>query len=676
MTLAIFAFGGCLLAAALSEALSRAGWRREYEDPVADLLDRIASWGLLAIAVWIASSWVLVLTGVLRKPALVATGSLELLGGAFWLYRLRGPGPKHYPSPGGWTAAAVLIGLLPVVLWTAFVAWRGTLLPVYNHDALAYHFPKAVLIARAGRLTYFDVPEMRIAAWPWNYELLLADAMILTGTDGYCALLGTFAYIVLGVMSARIAASWWGRGAHVALVAAAVLTAPIVVLHSGLHKSDLLLAVFAVASLMWAARWCAAGCFASCILATIALLAAIGTKLNAAFTVAAAAPILVLGLLRHRRGPGLVRTGGLFVVAAAVGSLLLGAAAYVVDLGRVTSLIDSGHQLGPATVYGDWSAIWQYTAMVLIAPFSASGNAVWNPFRREYWWWPSNDVWASHFGALFSILVGLLVPSLLLWRFKPGLAAGSQSGLSAERRLASLAALAGYVLTLPIHSWPVGFFSTYGRYVAFVLPFVAAWTLSPISLALERAAGRWAGVLSVSLGCGMAAVGVASVWQFGIHDAYAPIEWVAYMMDHGEDRLPFVRRNRAASVFDKLAGPDERCAIDVGFDTWVYPAYGKAWTRNVDFLRPTPGPVVIPETADWVVVDRSWNVFFGHPQFVDMGKAALLGHGRPSGADLKVYRQLIHDPRFELVYDDRAQNQAVFHRRAVALAPAGGPESP
>lgn len=647
-----------MLAAALSEALSKAGWRRGYEDAAADLLDRFASWGLLAIAVCIASSWALVLAGVLRKPFLVAIGMAELLGGAGWLYRQRSVGPKHYPSPGGWTAIAVLVALVPVVLWTAFVTWRGTLLPVYNHDALAYHFPKAVLIARAGRLTYFDVPETRIAAWPWNYELLLADTMILTGTDGYSALLGTFAYVVLGVMSARIAAAWWGGGAHAAMVAAAVMTAPIVVLHSGLHKSDLLLAVFAVAAFMWGARWCAVGCVASLVLATVALLAAIGTKLNAAFMLAAAAPVLALGALRHRTAPAFLPRVVLFVLAATAASFVLGAGAYLVDLGRVSSFVDSGHRGGPASVYGDWSAIWQYTAMVLMAPFSSSGSAVWNPFRHERWWWPSNDVWASHFGALFSILTVLLVPSLWLWRSNPRPAL--------ERWVASLAAAADYALTLPVRSWPVGFFSTYGRYVAFVLPFIAAWTLSPISLALERLAARRAGALRLSLAAGMAALGVASIWQFGVHDAYAPIEWVAYMMDHGEDRTPFVRRNRAASVFDTVAGPDETCAIDVGFDTWVYPAYGRSWTRTVDFLRPAVGEVAIPERADWVVVDRSWNVFFGHPSFVDMGQARFLGHGRPSDADLKVYRQLTHDPRFDLVYDDRGQNQALFHRRRAA----------
>ena len=76
-----------------------------------------------------------------------------------------------------------------------------------------------------------------------------------------------------------------------------------------------------------------------------------------------------------------------------------------------------------------------------------------------------------------------------------------------------------------------------------------------------------------------------------------------------EDRRPFVRRDRAATAFDAVAGPDEVCAFDVSYDTWVYPAYGRGWTRKVEFLKPAAGDVVIPDDVRWVLVDRSWNIF-------------------------------------------------------------------
>jgi hypothetical protein len=231
-----------------------------------------------------------------------------------------------------------------------------------------------------------------------------------------------------------------------------------------------------------------------------------------------------------------------------------------------------------------------------------------------------------------------------------------------ERNACSLAVLVSYLVTLPIHNEPIGSFDTYARYVTFVLPAVAAWTISPILLEMERRSRTGAAWAGAAIAGGAAALGAWSFFVFGLHDAYAPFQYVAYMVEHPENRVPYVRRNRAGTAFDVLASPQDTCAFDAGFDTWVYPAYGPGWTRRVEYLRPAEGNVAIPEDADWVAVDRSWNVFFGHPRFVDMGKAFFLGRGRPSDADLRVYRQLSSDPRFELVYDDRSQNQALFRR--------------
>jgi hypothetical protein len=283
---------------------------------------------------------------------------------------------------------------------------------------------------------------------------------------------------------------------------------------------------------------------------------------------------------------------------------------------------------------------------------------VWNVFHGAYWWWPENDVWASDWGALASALAFLLVPCLARYR-----AEGSRT----ERAATCLCALFAYVFTLPIDIVPRGFFNGFVRYTVFALPLVAAWTLSPVVLELERRTGRFAPGVRLALAVALAAFGVQSLKTFGLHDAYAPIEYVAYNVDHPDNRVPFVRRNRAASALDWLAPAGATCAFDGDFDTWVYPAYGPGWTRRVEFLQPSAGSagdVAIPEDVKWVAVDRSWHVFFGHPRFVDMGQWPFLGKGKPTDDDLKVYRQLSRDPRFELVYDDRHDNQAVFHRKA------------
>jgi hypothetical protein len=198
---------------------------------------------------------------------------------------------------------------------------------------------------------------------------------------------------------------------------------------------------------------------------------------------------------------------------------------------------------------------------------------------------------------------------------------------------------------------------------------VLAWTVPPLTFAVQRALRSSKAALLAGdavLAVAAAALGAETIWEFGVQDAYAPFTYVSYALDHPEDRRPFVRRNRAASVFDRIAPPDATCAVDVGFDTWIYPAYGAAWTRKVVYLPRTPAeaPVPIADDVDWVIVDRSFQVFFGHPDFTDMGKAwRYLGRGTPTAADLKVARQLAADPRFELVYADASQNQALFRRR-------------
>ena len=152
-------------------------------------------------------------------------------------------------------------------------------------------------------------------------------------------------------------------------------------------------------------------------------------------------------------------------------------------------------------------------------------------------------------------------------------------------------------------------------------------------------------------------------WSYGVHDNYAPLAYVVEQLKDPDNRIPWIRRNRAATVFDQIAPADATCAIDVGFDTWIYPAFGAGYTRTVDFLPRTRGPVPIANSVDWVIVDRSWYTFFGNPGFTDMTKSYLLGRGAPRPEDVKVTRQLLHDPAWEVAYRDPSQNQALFHRR-------------
>jgi hypothetical protein len=122
-------------------------------------------------------------------------------------------------------------------------------------------------------------------------------------------------------------------------------------------------------------------------------------------------------------------------------------------------------------------------------------------------------------------------------------------------------------------------------------------------------------------------------------------------------------RDRAASVVDRLAGPDDTIAIHGGFDTWIHPAFGARLTRPVVFLPTKPGPVVVPSAAKWVIVDRSWTLIWGNTAFQHMGQFHnYIGRGAATEEDVRVVQALRLDPNFRLVFQDPAHNQAVFER--------------
>jgi hypothetical protein len=649
LVLVLFGTGGAVLATALALALSRLPAPAANGGAGQALLDRIGTAFVLTFAVWIATSWALAIPHALDAASLAIAGALELGGGVFLLFRLGALRPASCEvTLGRVTASAALIALVPVALWTAFAAWRGTILPPYNHDALAYHYPRAVLIMQAHGYDLFDLPEPRATTWPADFELLAADFFVLLRSDHGTAILGTAAYVGVALFAALVALEWWGGGAHVAAVATLTAGAPVAILHSGLEKNDLLSAFFILAAFYWAARWYARGGIATALLATVALALAVGTKLNGGFVFATVVPIVALGAWRHR-WTLTPRQVVYFALALPFLALLLGGWPYVVNivaLHRVVLPADVGGG------YGRWFNLVECPFILFMAPFGQR-NWLWDPFRHARWWLPLNDIWFSSFGAVFSVLLVLLVPCAL--RYRP-------EGQRTARAVASAMALLAFALALPTYGVPDGFL-TCARYFVFLLPFLAAWTVSPITLEIERHLPRLRPFIEIGLAVMAAWIFCVQARRYGYYDAYAPPPYVAAQLEHPDNRVPWVRQNRAATVFDRIAPADATCAIDVGFDTWIYPAYGEGFTRRVDFLPRTKGPVPIADDIDWVIVDRSWNVFFGNPGFTDMTKAYLLGRGAPSEDDMKVSLQLTADPAWELVYRDPTQNQAIFHRR-------------
>jgi hypothetical protein len=213
------------------------------------------------------------------------------------------------------------------------------------------------------------------------------------------------------------------------------------------------------------------------------------------------------------------------------------------------------------------------------------------------------------------------------------------------------------VLMLPVVSRPIGFFGTYPRYLIFILPIVYGWTAAPLAAEL---AGRWRRTLLAALAVAMSFYAVMAL----INDRFAPLEYVVWARKNPGTRMVWFMPSRAASVADRRAAPNDTIAVDGGFDTWVWPAYGRQLSREVIFLPQGTEPDAIPPKVNWVIVDRSWSALWSDPELTTMGKMwGRVGKGTPPPADVELFEKLRRDPRWNLVFRNPQANQAVFRRK-------------
>ncbi len=612
-----------------------------------------SSAGLLSLGLAVAISWSLALFHVL--------GRWTLLGAALAVFTLAWPTlarlrtrftTQFVPTRGH---ALVVLAVAPAALWVAYIVVRGTVVFPFPHDALAYHLPKALFIARAHGYAFFDAPELRLSTFPANYELLLADVITLDGTDTLTGVVGVLAYLLFGATVAGLTERWWGKGTlHVVATTMLSLAMPTVLLGSGAHKNDVLLAACIVAAAHFAARWAVRGERAALLLAMIAACLAAGTKVNGLVLVGALAP---LGLWRiragWRRANARASRTAIWLGAGLLLFFALGGIAYAYNFVHLGRPLVASKPNG----YGDWRNLWMFPYLAFARPLSSNG-ASWVPWKHAYWFWPQWDLHFSTYG-LQSTLALLAMPFALA-RYR-------KAGQATERALASLASALAWFAMLPVsvENAPVGFFEGIVRYTLFFPPILLAWTVAPaIKELAESARGRTLAGWGVA---GSSAVYLYMAVNAAIGDTYAPFSFVAAaFVDPKYSRTSVTWTVRAASWVDANAAPEDSIAFDGAFDSWIYPAYGADLGRKVVFLHSEQGePVVIPPNVKWVAIDRSWSCVFGHPKFVDFSLASwgrYILRGKPLPEDLIVYRQLVADPAFRLVYRDEKANQAVFAR--------------
>ncbi|HVR41674.1 MAG TPA: hypothetical protein VMU84_21435, partial [Thermoanaerobaculia bacterium] len=558
-------------------ACVRALWTRLDPEGAARTtpLEWIAAGALFGVAGWLAMQWVFALTHTLR--AIPLWTSVVLLLGAAIVIVIRHA--RRFPLPPN------VLFLIPLALWIAFILWRGLILPPLSHDALAYHLPKAVLLERAGGYELFHAPDARIDRFPFNYELLLADVLILSGTDTYTEWIGTVSYVFFLLATAALAQRWWRSSAN-GIIAAILCTggAPILLLHSGAHKNDLLVAWFSLCALMWGSRWIVEGGQIPLLLTIMAVAFGIGTKTTVAAIAVALVPFMIWQLIRRR---DVVFAGFAFLACFTLGGGVTLAANYLTlgDSSGVTSMTTTATKL-TAIAYGDWNNFWQVPYLLLTVPFSRVLQGVWVPWDSRYWYWPHYEIYFSHYGEWITILA-VLVP-FAIWRYR-------RTGQTRERWIASCAALLAVIVMLPTQIRPLGFFGTFARYFCFIVPIVVCLVVPPV---IDEVATRSRRLVHVAMAVFLIIFTMQAV-TCGVLDRFAPIEYVRWVAEHPGTRIIYFQPSRAGSVVDRLAGPHDTVAVDGAFDTWVYPAYGRNRTRPVVFLAPGTTPDRIPPEAKW-----------------------------------------------------------------------------
>jgi len=655
-------FGLLILASTVAGTfIARVLWAKLDHEQFADTgpVERVTAGAVIAIAVWLSASWLLALTHTLTGAALWTIAGAIVIAAVAITIRAA---PQLLSIKLEAKATRAVFVSVPVLLWTIFALWRGAILPPSSHDALSYHLPRALLMVRAHGFEHFPSSDPRLNSYPANFELLMADVLAMSRSDRLTEWIATAMFVLFLLATAALAARWWRETQSIGEVVLATAMTPLLLLHSSAHKNDVMAAAFAVTALVWGARWCTHGGRMPMILLVASLVIGGGTKPQVAAILIGLAPFLIARCARELRARRMrVRSIALTAVLAIGFFAICGGATYIALLTPASTASAGGTSAAGSTVseapfrWGDFGNLWQVPILLVTAPFSANENGVWIPWRHEYWFWPRYEIYFSNWGKLFSILA-LALPFCVFAFRRSG-----EETTRRERRITSIATLIAVLLILPFEIRPVGFFGALARYLLFVVPVVMVWTVAPL---VDRIRGASPTVVRrIAPAAILIALFLLQAVEYGMLDRFAPMEYLLYAAEHPGTRVVWFDANRAASVVDRIAGPQDTIAVDSAFDTWIYPAYGARLTRNVVILPRDPKLSDIPPAAQWVIVDRSWNALWRHPKFTDMGKFwRYAERGQPTEADTRLYLQLLRDPRFRLIYRMRARNQAVFWR--------------
>lgn len=620
--------------------------------------EQLALTVLLGLAILVSTNWVLACFKLLTGPSLwISMGVYSLVGGVLCL--VRRPAISQRDSQGLTFLEFLAFALLG--LSVLYVAVRGSVIWVGEYDALTYHFPKAVEIIRAHTIPYIPSGDFRVAYFPWNYELLLADGLLLTPGDGLSYLMSLLPAFGFAAYAHAIFRRAWPHASRFdALVGTLLVCAtPIFVLQAGDYKNDLLFAFFLLSFFYWMSLWCQSSRRREFALALLSLGLCFGTKATALFVL----PVCFVILWRFRSRFSLKALGGLrgtalMAVGVVIAFFLVGGGwpllnklwcgHFLGDFARVGGM--SGYEANAVPRYTGFANLWKFPLLAILRPFSSNLEGVWVFWKHQYWWWPAYHPIYGHFGWLCSVML-LLAPLGVFLHLK------SKDDVRSGFRVAiSVSMLAFVLLSLPQKYRVDGMFCGFPRSLLCLPVLVALWTLVPL-LGWLRDHGKI--VFCTLIGLGVMAYFSAQSAIYLKNDVTKPFDMVQGILSGSVVRPT----DDMANALDQAAGPTDTIAFDSGFGGMVYPLYGAQLTRPVIFLRPSAGPVSIPPQAKWVVIDRAWNVGWSHPGVSDTGQFWLPIKRAPTAEDMALFTQLSKDPDFALVWVNPLGDQAIFQRR-------------